>query len=64
MESKGSCDRLPNHAHIAHAEIDKLLPVPWRVYEIGDRTVRRAAKDLGIISRSKGGVTTWELPPD
>ena len=34
------------------------------VYGIGDRTVRRAAKDLGIISRSKGGVTTWELAPD
>ena len=32
------------------------------VYGIGDRTVRRAAKELGAISRSKNGVTTWELP--
>lgn len=34
------------------------------VYGIGDRTVRRAAKELGVISRSKNGVTTWELPSD
>lgn len=31
-------------------------------YGIGDRTARRAAKELGVISRSKDGVTTWELP--
>lgn len=34
------------------------------IYGIGDRTARRAAKELGIISRSKDGVTTWELPWD
>lgn len=32
------------------------------VYGIGDRTVRRAAKEIGVISRTKNGVTTWELP--
>ena len=31
-------------------------------YGIGDRTVRRAARELGIISRSSENGTTWELP--
>lgn len=45
------------------AQIDTIFE-ECDVYGIGDRTVRRAAKELGIISRSKGGITTWELPPD
>ena len=30
-------------------------------YGISDRTVRRAAHELGIISQTKLGVTTWRL---
>ena len=30
-------------------------------YGISDRTVRRAARELGIISQTKAGVTTWRL---
>jgi len=30
-------------------------------YGISDRTVRRTARELGIISQTKSGVTTWRL---
>ncbi len=43
------------------APIDLLFSAAYE-QGIGDRTVRRAAKDNRIISRTKNGVTTWELP--